>query len=256
MSKPMLAESSSQDFLARPLREVSFEELSRLFLDSAKPNTQWYVGTEVELFAFHQNSYKPVEHSDLGLVLDGLASELNLEREFEVNDALVGLKGNGMAISLEPGGQLEFASSPHSALKALRSEMQDYITTLSKVAADRSIGFWALGLQPLISRSEAPVMPKPRYEIMRKYLPGARALDMMHRTGSVQVTVDFQDELNLINKMRTAAKVSPFLSALVAASPFTRGENRMALSLYDIKFGWKQTISVAVFGLRCSMKRV
>ena len=98
------------------------------------------------------------------------------------------------------------------------------MAALTKIAAKKSMGFWALGQQPIVSRADAPVMPKPRYEIMRKYLPGARALDMMHRTGSVQVTVDFFDELNLVNKIRTAARASPFLAALVSASPFTEGK--------------------------------
>ena len=102
MSKPMLAESSSQDFLTRPLKDVSLEELSKLFLDAAKPNTQWYVGTEVELFAFHEDSYKSVEHSELSVVLNELADELNLEREFESNNALVGLKGHGWLFHWNP----------------------------------------------------------------------------------------------------------------------------------------------------------
>jgi len=46
----------------------------------------------------------------------------------------------------------------------------------------------------------------------------------MHLTGSVQCTVDFQSEQNLVDKVRTAARVTPFLSALVAASPFSDGK--------------------------------
>jgi glutamate--cysteine ligase len=68
-------------------------------------------------------------------------------------------------------------------------------------------------------------MPKARYELMRRYLPlrGARGLDMMHLTGSVQCAVDFESEQNLVDKVRAAARISPFLAALVSSSPFTAG---------------------------------
>ena len=46
---------------------------------------------------------------------------------------------------------------------------------------------------------------------------------LMHLTGSVQVALDFDSEASLVDKVRVAARVSPFLSALVAASPFVRG---------------------------------
>ncbi|MEM7675036.1 MAG: glutamate-cysteine ligase family protein, partial [Myxococcota bacterium] len=142
----------------------------------------------------------------------------------EANGALVGLKGDGQSVSLEPGGQLEFASRPHRSLKKLRQELFDYMDDL-KAAAGDNLGFWAIGQQPFVDRHTAPKMPKPRYDLMRRFFGqrGRRALDMMHLTGSVQCTVDFLDERNLVNKVRTAVKASPFLTALVAASPFSSG---------------------------------
>ncbi|MEO1337328.1 MAG: glutamate-cysteine ligase family protein, partial [Myxococcota bacterium] len=132
--------------------------------------------------------------------------------------------GEGQAVSLEPGGQLEYASRPHRSLKKLRQELFDYMADLKASAGD-DLGFWAVGQQPHVDRHTAPKMPKPRYDQMRRFFGqrGARALDMMHLTGSVQCTVDFLDERNLVNKVRTAVKASPFLSALVAASPFSSG---------------------------------
>jgi glutamate--cysteine ligase len=223
MSKPMLAGEGGDDLLARPLAEVSPDELQHLFVGAAKPDTQWFVGTEVEVFAFHREDLRAADHGAIRAVLLELGDKLDMRHVLEVNDELIGLEGRGEAVSLEPGGQLEFATRPHRSLKALRDEICSWASALAEVGAGHGLGFWAAGQQPFVTRDTAPVMPKPRYAIMREHLTGGLARDMMHLTGSVQVTVDFLDEANLTNKVRTAARASPFLSALVAASPFTAG---------------------------------
>lgn len=222
----MILGGGDDAFLQRPLTEMSKDDLARLFLEAAKPDTQWYIGLEIEIFPFWQDSLRPVEHEQLAGVLARLGKLAGMTETHEPNGALTGLKGNGELISLEPGGQLEFASRPHRALKALRQEALEYAAHLKEAGAPLGIGYWAAGFQPLATRDSVPVMPKPRYEHMRRYLGprGRRALDMMHLTGSVQCTVDFQSEKNLADKVRTAARVSPFFSALVAASPFSGGQ--------------------------------
>lgn len=223
MSKPMLAGGAAGELLLRPLLETPTEDLEALFLGAAKPETQWFVGTEVEVFTHDLETLEAAPHEVIRELLSELGDRLGMERELEVNGALIGLKGRGESVSLEPGGQLELASRPHRSLKALRNEICDWATTLTEVGRARGLGFWALGHQPFVTRDTAPVMPKPRYAIMRDHLTGGRGRDMMHLTASVQVTVDFKDERNLVDKTRTAARVSPFLSALVAASPFSEG---------------------------------
>lgn len=222
MSKPMAA-SAGAELFAQPLAETPRDDLVAMFLGAAKPDTQWYIGMELELFTFHEDSAQPADHATIRDLLEVLGHRLDMTPELEVNGQLIGLKGTGEAVSLEPGGQLEFASRPHRSLKALRNEIRDWASTLSEVGRERGLGFWALGHQPFVDRNTSPVMPKPRYGIMREHLTGGRGRDMMHLTGSVQVTADFRDERNMVDKVRTAARVSPFLSALVAASPFSNG---------------------------------
>ena len=225
MSKPMILGAERQQLLSRPLKEARIEDLEHLFLGAAKADTQWFVGLELELLSFDRQTHRPLGHSELAEVLGRLGAARTMQPEHEANGALVGLKGDGQAVSLEPGGQLEFASRPHRSLKKLRQELFDYVKDL-KLAAGPETGFWAVGQQPFVDRESAPKMPKPRYDCMRAYFGqrGARALDMMHLTGSVQCTVDFLNETNLTNKVRTAARASPFLAALVAASPFSSGQ--------------------------------
>lgn len=217
----------SGSLLDRPLRDVSRDELvEQLFLKSAKPGTEWYLGLELELFTHHLEDHAAASHETIAKVLERLGAARGMTDVREPDGSLIGLEGDGQIVSLEPGGQLEFASRPHRSLKKMRVELLEYTAGLREAGDSEGLGFYALGQQPFVTRETAPRMPKPRYEMMRRYLGarGARALDMMHLTGSVQCTVDFQSEQNLVDKVRTAARVSPFLSALVAASPFTEGK--------------------------------
>jgi glutamate--cysteine ligase len=220
-----MIKKGDQGFLERPVAHVPTSDLAGLFLDAAKPDSEWYVGTEIELFAFEESSLRPADHGVIAPILESMAERRGWTREFEKNGALVGLKGDGQAVSLEPGGQMEFATRPHRRLRALRREMVEYCDDLREIGTERGIGFWCLGQQPFVHLDDVPRMPKPRYEMMRAYLGqrGARALEMMHLTGSIQCTVDFLDQQNLVDKVRTSVRASPFLTALVAASPFTRG---------------------------------
>jgi glutamate--cysteine ligase len=61
---------------------------------------------------------------------------------------------------------------------------------------------------------------------MSRYMPtrGRRGLDMMFRTATVQVNMDFGDEADMVAKMRAGLALQPVATALFANSPFTDGK--------------------------------
>ena len=69
-------------------------------------------------------------------------------------------------------------------------------------------------------------MPKGRYGIMSRYMPkvGTRGLDMMTRTCTVQVNLDFASEADMVRKLRVSLALQPLATALFANSPFYEGE--------------------------------
>ena len=75
-------------------------------------------------------------------------------------------------------------------------------------------------------------MPKGRYEIMRDYMPkvGRLGLDMMLRTCTVQVNLDFASEADMVRKFRVSLALQPIATALFANSPFTEGKPNGFLS--------------------------
>ena len=96
-------------------------------------------------------------------------------------------------MSLEPAGQLELSGAPLETLHETCCEAASHLREVRTVAEPMGLGFLGMGFQPKWRRDEMPWMPKGRYKIMREYMPkvGALGLDMMTRTCTVQVNLDF-----------------------------------------------------------------
>ena len=152
----------------------------------------------------------------------------------EDGENLIGLydaNGEG-AISLEPGGQFELSGAPLDDAHATADELDRHLAACRIVAEPLGIGFLTLGMSPKWSLAETPVMPKSRYAIMARYMPkvGTRGLDMMFRTATVQVNLDFASEQDMVTKMRVGLALQPAIAALFANSPFTDGKLNGLLS--------------------------
>jgi glutamate--cysteine ligase len=88
-------------------------------------------------------------------------------------------------------------------------------------------------MQPKWPRAAIPVMPKQRYAIMAGYMPkvGQLGLDMMFRTATVQVNLDFASEADMVKKLRVGLALQPIATAMFANSPFAEGKPNGFLSM-------------------------
>ncbi|MEM9263517.1 MAG: glutamate--cysteine ligase, partial [Pseudomonadota bacterium] len=95
-----------------------------------------------------------------------------------------------------------------------------HLDAVKAVSDPLGIGFLGMGVAPTWRRADMPVMPKARYDIMRAYMPtvGTLGLDMMHRTCTVQVNLDYADEHDMVRKFRTSLALQPIATALFANS--------------------------------------
>jgi hypothetical protein len=71
-----------------------------------------------------------------------------------------------------------------------------------------------------------PVMPKGRYRLMTDYMGrvGTHGTQMMYRTCTVQVNLDYSSEADMVKKLRVAIALQPVATALFASSPFFEGK--------------------------------
>jgi len=142
-------------------------------------------------------------------------------------------EAGGGAISLEPGGQFELSGAPLKTLHETARETAQHLADAKAVGESLGIGFLTLGMSPLWTRAQTPVMPKARYRIMTDYMPkvGSLGLDMMYRTSTVQVNMDYASEADMVKKLRVSLALQPVATAIFANSPFTDGKPNGYLSM-------------------------
>ena len=215
---------------------VSIGQLAYYLAAGGKPREQWRIGTEHEKFGFRQADLLPPPYAPDGIrdVLQALAGPQ--WAPILDNGAVIGLKGSGArkgaSVSLEPGGQLELSGAPLLSLHETKRELADHCAAVNRIAEPMGLGFAGLGYHPTIRRDQAPWMPKSRYAIMRRYMEqtGSMGLDMMLRTCTVQVNLDFADEADMRRKLRVSLALQPLATALFANSPFKEGRPNGYLS--------------------------
>jgi glutamate--cysteine ligase len=194
-----------------------------------KPESAFRLGTEHEKVPFYTGTTDPVPYEGprgIRKLLEGMEGLLGWEPIME-GDHPIGLADvtGGGAISLEPGGQFELSGAPVETLHETFRETMCHLMQVKQVAEPLGISFLTLGMSPLWTRAQTPMMPKSRYKIMANYMPkvGTKGLDMMFRTTTVQVNLDFASESDMVKKLRVSLALQPLATALFANSPFTDG---------------------------------
>ena len=204
------------------------DELAAYMASGCKPKQDWRIGTEHEKFVFCKQTLKPVAYEGekgIRAILEKLSEKTGWD--FVMDDGLpIGLVGDGASVSLEPGGQFELSGAPLKTVHETCSEVHAHLEAVKSVADPMGVAFLGAGFTPTWRRDEIPHMPKSRYKIMRNYMPkvGSLGLDMMHRTCTVQVNLDFSSEQDMAAKFKTSLALQPIATALFANSGLTEGE--------------------------------
>jgi glutamate--cysteine ligase len=221
--------------VAGPEPITSRDDLVAALERGSKPKDQWRIGTEHEKFPFRLADNSPVAYDGphgIRAMLEGLTRFGWLPvKEGETIIGLESPKGGGN-ISLEPGGQFELSGAALETLHQTCAELHDHLAQVKEVGGELGLGFLGLGFTPNWRRDQIPVMPKGRYKIMTEYMKkvGTMGLDMMYRSCTVQVNLDFASEPDMVKKLRVAVALQPAATAIFANSPFTEGKPNGYLS--------------------------
>ncbi len=209
------------------------DQLVEYLASGGKSKDAWGIGTEHEKFGFQLDDLRPPTFDgERGIesLLQGLTRFGWLP--VEERGRVIALQRGGASVTLEPAGQLELSGAILDTIHDTCSETNAHLEEVKAVAQERQLGFLGMGFQPKWRREDMPWMPKGRYQIMRAYMPkvGALGLDMMTRTCTVQVNLDFADEADMVKKFRVSLALQPIATALFADSPFTEGKPNGFLS--------------------------
>ena len=206
------------------------------YLESGcKPEANWMLGTEHEKFGYTTSDLRPLPYSGksgIKAILNGLADEFDWQPVMENGLPIALLDDTGASITLEPGGQLELSGAILDNIHQTCTEVNTHLKQVRAVSEPLGAAFLGMGFQPKWPLEDMEWMPKARYRIMREYMNGVGTLgqDMMARTCTVQVNLDFGSEADMVQKFRTSLALQPVATALFANSPFTDGKPNGYLS--------------------------
>ena len=211
------------DFLDRDQLRLYFEQ-------GCKPHSEWGIGSEYENFIFDTDLKRPVGYEgpkSISKVFDVLIKKFGWAPLFE-KSKIVGLEKDKANISLEPGGQFELSGAIKKTIHEVDQEMKSFMQNMKVVCEELGLRLFSIGAAPNWERDDMPIMPKNRYKkIMMPYMKtvGTQGLDMMLRTCTIQVNLDYSSEADMAKKLRVAACIQPLATALFASSPMFEGKN-------------------------------
>ncbi|MEL6475692.1 MAG: glutamate--cysteine ligase [Pseudomonadota bacterium] len=205
----------------------SQDDLAAYLASGCKPKEAWRIGTEHEKFGYCTDTLKPLPYEgdrSVRAVLEGLRDRYGWA-PLEEGGHIIGLTKDGANVSLEPGGQLELSGAPLETIHETCDEVNAHLAEVKSVADQIGVGFIGLGAAPVWRHEDMDVMPKGRYALMTRYMGevGTHGTQMMYRTCTVQVNLDFASEADMVQKLRVALALQPVATALFANSPFFEG---------------------------------
>ncbi|QIQ86635.1 glutamate--cysteine ligase [Erythrobacter sp.] len=222
-------ETSSAD---EPVIE-GMDDLVAPMLRGEKPAADWRIGTEHEKLVYKRDDFRAPSYDEPCGIRDLLMNLTEFGWEpVEEGGNVIAMKGEDGTVSLEPAGQLELSGAPLENLHQTCAETGRHLEQVKKVGERCGVGYLGLGMWPDKTREELPVMPKGRYGIMMRHMPrvGNLGLDMMLRTCTIQVNLDYSSEADMVKKFRVGLALQPLATALFANSPFTEGKPNGYLS--------------------------
>ncbi len=227
---PTLTSDSQQS--DSPIR--GHDDLLALFHEAAASEGE-RLGPEMEKIGVRGEECAPVAYEvEIARVLGALETRFGWKPEREkAGGPLIALRRGDASVTLEPGGQLELSGRPSHDVHAIRAEMEEHLREIAPESQAMGVRWLGVGFHPFARREDLHWVPKGRYAIMREYLPtrGTYGLDMMLRTATVQVNLDYHGEADAMRKLRACLAIAPLCAAMFANSPWVEGKRHEGLSM-------------------------
>ncbi|MFC0265776.1 glutamate-cysteine ligase family protein [Alloscardovia macacae] len=221
--------------LDRAVNPRHVQSLVEFYEAGCKPRDQYGTGVEIEHLPVREGTDEAVTYAEphgIREVLEELAELYDASKEYRDGDALLGLGRGKIAVSLEPGGQIECSLGVLEQPDELNDLYAQFRADIDPILARHGIRLVTYGYTPVTSARDITIIPKTRYAAMNEYLGrvGSYGWNMMRCSASTQVSFDFSSEADAIEKMRMAVAVGPLLGYFFRNTPYFEGrENELPL---------------------------
>tara|TARA_Y100001935_G_C17264556_1_gene488399 strand:+ start:59 stop:1339 length:1281 start_codon:yes stop_codon:yes gene_type:complete len=153
------------------------------------------------------------------------------------------IKDDDLTISIEPGGQIEYASSPNSSLKKLLDEIFFYRKKLIQICNDEKIIVSDFGVDSIYKNIKVPITKRKKYQLMYKLFSkkGHLSHEMMLNTASMQLSLDYSSLEQAEFLAFLSDSIHPFFSIIFSNSPFWHSKKSYKKNVRELI--WSQTDS-------------
>ena len=189
--------------------------LKSYILSKSIGNKTRKIGIELECFIFDKNKKRiPVNKCDTFSASD-LLEELNLNS-----------KNSPDQYSLEPGGQIEWASPVFEKIQDLDNALSKHKHLINSILKREGLQSLYIGVDPFNDPSNIELINHKKYHLMNANLERKGTLGkwMMRNTSSIQINYDIKNEKDLEETMYIFDCLHPVLSYLFCNSPFRNGQ--------------------------------
>ena len=192
------------------------EEIKSVILAPLEARDERMIGVELEDFIYDKKSKRiPVNPGSEYSASDLLKNLIDLQ----VNDKYKAY------YSIEPGGQIEWASTPRRSLHDVQIELNSHQKRLNHLLTAHQLEKIDLSVEPIYLPNEIDFIDHKKYELMHELFlrTGKHGPWMMRNTTSIQVNIDILSKTDAEEMAFLADCLTPFCVLLFANGPFMAG---------------------------------
>ena len=174
------------------------------------------LGLEIEHFVVNDKGIQ-IGFDEVTKLIGDVAEDLSAEVIY-MDGYPVGYVTAGYSVTLEPSCQFEISIDPKSGIDEIKSIYKEFLLLWIPIFESRGYHIITKGNLPLVESGaidpdDIPLSRKKRYKYMDAYFreSGKYGKYMMRASSSVQISVDYSSEGDLVRKLLVLQKISPIL---------------------------------------------
>ena len=191
-----------------------FDQVKGFILSKPNKIIRRKIGIEIESFIYNEDINRIPIHDSNKFSATKLLEELKNQ------------SSDDSAYSIEPGGQIEWASPPYLNLNDLNNALRIHNSVLERILNSQNSFIVPYGVDPFYDPNDIELINDSKYIIMDKMMKNNSSMGqwMMRNTTSIQVSIDFLDEKDANEILFIADCLHPINAYLFSYSPFSKGD--------------------------------
>jgi glutamate--cysteine ligase len=207
--------------------ETLLDETLKVLIGNHDDNKEKRIGFEIEMTVVDEKTLKPISFTGITRMFNALSAAKGQWQPLEVeNGNVTALHNSTGAITLEPGGQIEFAGTARKTLAEVEKDLTAYLEDFAVGAKKNNFNVVPYGFMPHVSIDECPYIDeRSRFAALKPVFEAEKGYAAWGQSTSAQLTLDSISQESAFDAFRLGLAIQPVQAAMSANSPFALGED-------------------------------